>query len=50
MGAPDPFGIKVDEVGDRVTVQYYLWDTTNRKSREARAIRILRLIGPKGEG
>lgn len=50
MGAPDPDGVDIDFDGDRAVVQYQVWREANPKSRKARAIRILRMVGHDGEG
>lgn len=50
MGAPDPDGIHIEFDGNRALVQYQIWREANPKSRKARAISILLLIGRDGEG
>jgi len=50
MGAPDPSGIHLDLYDERVIVCYEVWRESNPKTRKARALRIMRLIGPDGRG
>lgn len=49
MGAPDPDGISIDLQDGRVVVQFQVWCESNPVAREARAVRILRLIGIDGD-